>query len=1056
MKRPVQEDNRASSETSEDSDDGDQIEKGHVETVPPTKRSKLSKAELYKPPTNVELTTLKETSALYESSLFRMQISELIAEVTPKSKKNSSLEKVLHSLYGTLDKLPSGKQYDLTDQSWLPDGIEVPIIQEPCNGKGMFFFEKPAAVKVIGSYLLETCTKPNMHVDIVLQIPKVCLQRKDYLNFVYHRKRALYLACIAHQLKNVDYLENIKYSYMNGDYFKPILILKPSGKIGKSYVIRVHTCLPESFCKLSICHPDRNNVRVDWFTGRQGEPNTPTPHYNNSIAIDLFMEQHLRHLFSEMEDFTGMREGIVLLKVWLHQRQLNKGVGGFTGFIMSMLVSYLLSLKRLNKLMSSYQVLRNTLYFLANSDWTRRGISLCKHEDDEPITADYHKHYDVIFIDTSGYVNLCADVSRLAYLQVKHEAELSLKYMESISAVDSFQALFMTKVPFTRKFDHIFHVSKLSHLQSCCKQFDVEDSVSDHGGDFVTAVLPSIVEILEKGTGKRIKLFGMHQPPHKEWSVNEKPPHWKDLTHLTFGLLLDPEYSMRVLDMGPPADSQEAADFRQFWGNKAELRRFQDASICEAVVWPCMTMADKRLVCNQIIVHLLKLHAGIPPGCITYLGGHLDSLLRQPQDEKHKPAKKSRKELSGTGDEENLAVIHAFDSLNKKLRGLKDLPLSIASIQGTSPVFRYAQVFPPNVLHKPASRGLRLQGYIQCPLPHTPSQWVPVLKVICTMERSGKWPDDLLAIQRIKAAFHIRLSQMLHKEYKVVTAATDKFVDAFVDGFVFRIHVAYPREVVLLKQETTPQGLLQLRDTTQSLELEKETISLPKLTSALHSIHQSNPTFSGTVRLAKRWVSSHLLYSYLKEEAIELLVAHLFLNSAPFTVPGSPVVGFLRFLHLLANHDWINNPLIVNISDNYKAGDHDDILEKFKCDRSQHPAMFISTPLYKLSSPWTTPDPSTQVLQRLILLARESLQLLEQQMSDCYEQQQDYKQIFRPPVGVYDVIIHLKSKYLSKCDHAIDYVRGNVIEKSQKGEDNRKILPVVNFDPAEKYLQELQ
>jgi hypothetical protein len=32
---------------------------------------------------------------------------------------------------------------------------------------------------------------------------------------------------------------------------------------------------------------------------------------------------------------------------------------------------------------------------------------------------------------------------------------------------------------------------------------------------------------------------------------------------------------------------QAAAKFRQFWGDKAELRRFQDGNIAEAVVWEC-------------------------------------------------------------------------------------------------------------------------------------------------------------------------------------------------------------------------------------------------------------------------------------------------------------------------------------------------------------------------------------------------------------------------------------------------------------------------------------
>lgn len=51
----------------------------------------------------------------------------------------------------------------------------------------------------------------------------------------------------------------------------------------------------------------------------------------------------------------------------------------------------------------------------------------------------------------------------------------------------------------------------------------------------------------------------------------------------------------------------QASDFRTFWGEKSELRRFQDGSICEAVVWEAKTICQKRLIPEQIVKHLLKL-----------------------------------------------------------------------------------------------------------------------------------------------------------------------------------------------------------------------------------------------------------------------------------------------------------------------------------------------------------------------------------------------------------------------------------------------------------------
>jgi U3 small nucleolar RNA-associated protein 22 len=49
----------------------------------------------------------------------------------------------------------------------------------------------------------------------------------------------------------------------------------------------------------------------------------------------------------------------------------------------------------------------------------------------------------------------------------------------------------------------------------------------------------------------------------------------------------------------------------------------------------------------------------------------------------------------GTGEEATMRVISAVDSLGKQLRQLKDIPLEVSAVQGTSPVFRYCDVFPP-------------------------------------------------------------------------------------------------------------------------------------------------------------------------------------------------------------------------------------------------------------------------------------------------------------------------------------------------------------------------
>lgn len=54
-------------------------------------------------------------------------------------------------------------------------------------------------------------------------------------------------------------------------------------------------------------------------------------------------------------------------------------------------------------------------------------------------------------------------------------------------------------------------------------------------------------------------------------------------------------------------------------------------------------------------------------------------------------------------------------------------------------------------------------------------------------------------------------------------------------------------------------------------------------------------SFASLWSLAKRWVASHLFSFFLAEEAVELLVAYLFVKPFPFYAPCSRIAGFLRY-----------------------------------------------------------------------------------------------------------------------------------------------------------------
>jgi hypothetical protein len=64
------------------------------------------------------------------------------------------------------------------------------------------------------------------------------------------------------------------------------------------------------------------------------------------------------------------------------------------------------------------------------------------------------------------------------------------------------------------------------------------------------------------------------------------------------------------------------------------------------------------------------------------------------------------------------------------------------------------------------------------------------------------------------------------------------------------------------------------------------------------------------VRLAKRWTSVHMLCPHVHEEAIELLVASVFVSPGAARAPATASSGLHRWLRLIADHPWDEFPLV--------------------------------------------------------------------------------------------------------------------------------------------------
>jgi U3 small nucleolar RNA-associated protein 22 len=536
----------------------------------PSKGKQKNTSGLYRPLTREEMQSLKETENLYKSNLLRLQIKELLSEVSPSEhpKVPEGLEEYLKHLKVFLESLPASDPLSIADaMSSLPKGVKYPLSFSGSYPKVTFSFKPPSSVKVVGSWLVKTYLRKNYDVNLALEMPQSSFQEKDYLGHRYFHKRALYLCRLAGHLKASGLCKKVVFTDFRGDRLTPVLSLVPVDERIKHCTIRLHPHLGKPLTKLIRLAPDRNCVRE--FTvkkhtleaERDGDNVlNPTPHYNNALIADTtgLLGTHLEEIFTTAQDCTAFRDAVVLLKVWLHQRKLDQGFGCIGGFLVSMLLVYLVRKKKVTRTMSSYQILRVFWSFVSTSAWDEEGISLAQEDSTGPSMDVFNTSFDVVFVDSSGWYNLCSDVDVSKYHRFKHESELALSLLDSTS-VDGFEKLFMTSVVFAENFDVLLHVD----LSSAAKMYatnaekcsDHVTSVLDFGDNLRQKLLRDVAVVLSKGLGRRVRLLSFEPKETAEWQVSKKQP--SPDSHVTLGLLLDTDHAFGVIEMGPPADSAE-------------------------------------------------------------------------------------------------------------------------------------------------------------------------------------------------------------------------------------------------------------------------------------------------------------------------------------------------------------------------------------------------------------------------------------------------------------------------------------------------------------------
>ncbi|KAK4032905.1 Nrap protein [Parachaetomium inaequale] len=867
-------------------------------------------------------------------------------------------------------------------------------------------FAKPAQFNVVGSYVSKTMVKTQKGhaVDMVVVLPEESLQEKDYLDLRYFYKRAYYLAVIAAALRKEFGSEaQLSYEHLNGNPLCPVLAIQPNGSEAKDsaksenkgaldFRIRILPCAPDGFFPKAKLHLGATLVRKS----RDGESSAfaePTSFYNSTIAAETCFLPYLKVLRQAEKKCAAFKNACILGRIWLQQRGFGGDIaqGGFGHFEWAVLLALLLQggqSKALSASLSSTQLFKALIQFLSVTNFAEKP---CVFGPEKP-DLESHLETTPILYDSARQLNIAFKMGPWSAALLHQHAKWTRSLL-SDSTADQFSPTFILKTDVP------------SHSFDLIARLDIDGALEETGADSrgptwqaSNKVYQTLKRALvDKEMGERARLIHIQTPACPAWPLTEGPKT-RSKSPLEIGILFDPVNMARTVDRGPSAgpsaeEKEECEEFRKFWGDKAELRRFERDTIRETLIWASTTPFD---LCEEIMRYVLGRHLRIGQlhKEITVYGDGLPALLSL------KPADSALFNVAKT----------AFGTFERDIRDLEDLPLRVRQIAPICSELRQASVKPPTF-------GSSKSG----PRP---------LECVISFEASGKWPESLVAIQRTKIAFLLMIGNLLENskpgEIKTHLGLEDAQYEtenlAFLDviyesGPSFRLRIHSDLEEVLLERQVkdkTAEQYLRQRATTLLATFRRLYTNLPLHNQYISTCATRFPALSPTIRLVKHWFNAHKLSYHFTDEFIELAALRVFLAPYPWDAPTSASTGFTRTLLFLSHWDWRSEPLILDTSGEMPASDRTTIATRLEAWRKidpnmNHTVLFVATAQEPSGVAWTTadgqPKPSKVVAARMTSLAKSASRLVREQGV-----QLDSRRLFVPSLKEYDVLLHLNSK----------------------------------------------
>jgi U3 small nucleolar RNA-associated protein 22 len=486
----------------------------------------------------------------FTERLFSFQINELLKQI-PKYQYSEDSAAQLGNVIQQLNLIP--KRKTIVDGSKKVLGTVKLFREKDLKRKDWNITIAPPSkisfVKKLGGV-----------IDVAIQMPREMFLEKDYLDYKYLFKRAVYLEAMKDHLRSA--LKGAEIEICNDVFgiscLKPCLLLS-----FEEFKIRIIPVIHEDgyFNKMKL-DPAKCCIRKD------EEEGVATPFYNKVILEDAYFaknfEEYQRNLFSH----TTFVEALQLIELWSARRGLiqrrNEQLDTFPEYFYYDIILKLFKDKKIVPEMKNHVIFREILIVISKI----------------PIQEIMNEYKASGFSDnfSGDAFNVAFRVPSCLAQSLVNSAELSTTIFPdggkaaNQKEFDALKFLFLTQFTQSNNYDVVLR------LELDYDEISEDELFARKKSSALCSKMMSILKtaFLENDRAKSLAIFATEV---------------ENTFHICINLSEDSVGAFSNAEFGPDINSGDneskllSKDFREFWGEKSQLRRYKDGSIKETVTW---------------------------------------------------------------------------------------------------------------------------------------------------------------------------------------------------------------------------------------------------------------------------------------------------------------------------------------------------------------------------------------------------------------------------------------------------------------------------------------